>query len=201
MNTPSHLILTAATRKALWRVRIVNSAVLLGAVAPDLPLIVLSVGGMLYYRGVLGWNRQATLAHLFTNLYFHDPFWICAHSLLHAPLILVGGLVATGMLKRRAPAAAEWWQWFLIACLFHAVVDVFTHHDDGPLLLFPFDWSYRFHSPVSYWDSRHYGLQFTIFELATDTILLMYLALPWARRVFMALARTLPARSRRAEPE
>jgi hypothetical protein len=46
---------------------------------------------------------------------------------------------------------------FAFATGLHSFLDIFTHHDDGPLLLFPFDWSLRFTSPISYWDPEHYG--------------------------------------------
>ncbi|MEZ4675136.1 MAG: hypothetical protein R2932_12925 [Caldilineaceae bacterium] len=32
----------------------------------------------------------------------------------------------------------------------HTAIDIPLHYDDGPLLLFPFDWKTRFHSPVSH---------------------------------------------------
>ncbi len=38
----------------------------------------------------------------------------------------------------------------------HVPADLLLHHDDGHRHLFPAsDW--RFMSPVSYWDPRHYG--------------------------------------------
>jgi hypothetical protein len=55
------------------------------------------------------------------------------------------------------------------------VVDIATHVDDGPLLLFPLHWTLRFQSPVSYWDRTHYGREFTIFELTLDVLCLGYL--------------------------
>ena len=75
-------------------------------------------------------------------------------------------------------APRRWLRWFLAACLLHSFVDVLTHVDDGPLLFFPFEWTIRFESPVSYWDSRHYGTQFAVFELTLDVLLIAYLCLP-----------------------
>lgn len=49
--------------------------------------------------------------------------------------------------------------------------------------LFPFEWSVRFQSPVSYWDPRFFGREFTVFELLLDLVLLLYLFGPglWRR--------------------
>ncbi len=176
MNTPSHLIMTAAIRKGLLsRVPTPRSAVLWGAVAPDLPLYLISACGLFYYRCVLGWESRATFEHMFDELYFRDPYWLAAHNVLHSPalliLLLIGMRVGTD-LRRTAPA---WIFWFLMACLFHAIVDVFTHNGDGPLIFFPFEWETRFHSPVSYWDRNHYGRYFARFEVGLDAVLLVYL--------------------------
>ena len=66
-------------------------------------------------------------------------------------------------------------QWFLAACLFHSLVDIVTHHDDGPLLLWPLEWTLRYESPVSYWDHQFHGNNFFIFEVILDLLLVMML--------------------------
>ena len=177
MNTPSHLLMTAALRRA-WKEPPPASASLLGSVAPDIALYLLSLGGALHFRYLLGWTAEATWRHLFDTLYFHNPFWIAAHNTLHSPTVLVIGLVLLWRLQNLPQAPRRWLRWFLAACLLHSIVDVLTHVDDGPLLFFPFEWTVRFESPVSYWDHRHYGSQFAVFELTLDTLLLGYLCLP-----------------------
>ncbi|MGK7900260.1 MAG: hypothetical protein AB4352_02390 [Hormoscilla sp.] len=42
MNTPSHFLVNAALEKILPRLAIAKSAFLLGSIAPDLPLYILS---------------------------------------------------------------------------------------------------------------------------------------------------------------
>ena len=177
MNTPSHFLMTAALRRA-WKKQPPASACLLGSVAPDAALYLLSLGGALHFRYLLGWSAEATWRQLFDVLYFHNPFWIAAHNLLHSPTVLIIGLVVLWGFEGLAPAPRRWLRWFLAACLLHSFVDVLTHVDDGPLLFFPFEWTLRFESPVSYWDSRHYGTQFAVFELTLDAFLLAYLCLP-----------------------
>lgn len=175
MTTPSHLIVTAALHKGLKRrMPMVLSAVLLGSVAPDIPLFLLSTGTALYY---LSKGQDITDMHsfMFNDFFFNNPWWIIPHNLLHAPLLLLLGLALTWRYRRRLNSAARWVFWFLSATLLHTFVDLLTHATDGPLLLFPFDWSLRFHSPVSYWDPAHYGRQFFIFEMGLNVLLLSYL--------------------------
>jgi len=182
LNTPSHLLITAAAARAGGLPRGARRAAWLGAVAPDLPLLALSLAGFAWYEGHLGWEREAVLQKLYGELFFRDALWIAAHNALQAPLVLVAGLAGCALLGSRAPVAARRLTWFLAACLLHAALDIVTHHDDGPLLLFPFDWELRFASPISYWDHRHYASRFLLFEVALDVVLLGYLSAPWLRR-------------------
>ena len=186
MNTPSHFLMTAALRRAWKKQPPPASACLLGSVAPDIALYLLSLGGALHFRYLLGWSAEATWRQLFDILYFHNPFWIAAHNLLHSPTVLIIGLILLWRFQGLPEAVRRWLRWFLAACLLHSFVDVLTHVDDGPLLFFPFEWTIRFESPVSYWDSRHYGTQFAVFELTLDGFLLAYLCLPALWRVARA---------------
>lgn len=187
MNTPSHFLMTAALEKALPRIPIVKSAFLLGSVAPDIPLWLLSIGGMIYYHRILGWNESDTFRLMFDELYFRHPLWIISHNFLHAPLILLTGLAWVWQSRRNIGSPSRWCFWFLLACLLHSGVDILTHRDDGPLLFFPFSWTTRFASPVSYWDNRYYGREFQIFEMTINLIFLIYLIrlplLRWLRSV------------------
>jgi membrane-bound metal-dependent hydrolase YbcI (DUF457 family) len=175
MNTPSHFIMTAALDKGLPRVPIVRNAFLLGSIAPDLPLWLLSIGGIVYYHFYLGWSAADAFRLMFGQLYFHHPVWISSYNLLHSPLLLITSLALVWSKRRNIGSRSRWLFWFLLACLFHTGVDILTHVEDGPLLFFPLDWATRFHSPVSYWDPRHYGREFHWFELALDSVLLIYL--------------------------
>ena len=64
---------------------------------------------------------------------------------------------------------------FAASGLAHIACDFFLHHTDAHRQFWPFsDW--RFRSPLSYWDSAHYGRVFRPFELglaAIFTVLLM----------------------------
>jgi membrane-bound metal-dependent hydrolase YbcI (DUF457 family) len=111
-------------------------------------------------------------------LYFHNPFWIASHNLLHSPILLLLLLSLLWRSRRNIGSPSRWFFWFLLACLLHSVVDIFTHADDGPLLFFPLEWTIRFHSPISYWDSQYYGNEFRIFERVLNVVLSIYLFSP-----------------------
>ncbi|NEQ33717.1 MAG: hypothetical protein F6K04_22420 [Leptolyngbya sp. SIO4C5] len=191
MNTPSHFLMTAALEKGNPRVPIVKSAFLLGSVAPDLPLWLLSIGGMIYYRYILGWSAGDAFRYMFDELFFNHPLWIVAHNLLHSPLVLLIGLAIVWRSRRRINSRSRWLFWFLLACLLHSGVDILTHVDDGPLLLFPLDWQTRFQSAVSYWDDRYYAQQFQIFEQTANLIFLLYLVTPSCFRIWRYLKQRL----------
>ena len=181
MNTPSHFILQAALAK---RYKIVKrNAFLWGAVAPDVPLYLLSVLGALYFW-LRGTPPREALPYMFDTLFYDNPFWIASHNMLHSPTMLL--LLAGGwwLARRVGGRSFAWFIWLIAGCAVHTLVDIPTHYNDGPLLFFPLEWTTRFSSPVSYWDPAHYGVQFTIFELSLDIALLVYLLAPWFRRRF-----------------
>ncbi|NET58712.1 MAG: hypothetical protein F6K47_21920 [Symploca sp. SIO2E6] len=196
MNTPSHFLMTAALEKSLPKVAIVKSAFLLGSVAPDLPLWILSLGGIIYYHLLKGWSLEDTSSYLFGELFFQNPFWMSSHNFLHSLVILLLGLSLVWYLRRRnSGLPTGWFLWFLLACLLHSVIDILTHVDDGPLLFFPLEWTIRFQSPVSYWDHRYYGKEFSIFELVLNVVLLIYLISPWIYRHLCKLIRSYTSNS------
>ena len=179
MRTYSHFLITAAIRKACPSVPIIRSAVYLGSIAPDIPLLAMSVGGYVYFHFILDWKTRETFRHLFDVLFFEDPFWIFSHNFFQAPFILLAGIVTLWKIHGKERVFSSWWFWFFGACMIHAIIDILTYNDDGPLLFFPLNWSYRFASPVSYWDRDHFAAEFTAFENYLDIGLLIYLVVPF----------------------
>jgi membrane-bound metal-dependent hydrolase YbcI (DUF457 family) len=188
VNTPSHLIITAALRKRFTaKAPLPAAAVLWGSVAPDLPLTIMSIVGALYFRFVIGMTFDDALNLIFYDLFFNDPLWMAAHNVLQAPLILGASLALLWRYRfDEATPMRRWLFWFVAACSLHSLIDIVTHNDDGPLLLFPVNWQARFESPVSYWDTEHYGGIFFVFESVLNLVLLGYLLLPRARRWWLA---------------
>lgn len=143
---------------------------------------------MIYYPYILGWEFTAMFNHIFNIMFFTDPFWIISHNFLQAPILLLAGIITLYKIHGRHKIQTNWWFWFFNACMLHAVIDILTHNDDGPLIFFPFDWQTRFASPVSYWDRDHFGEGFSEFENYLDIGLVGYLLIPvivnWIRKKY-----------------
>jgi hypothetical protein len=186
MRTYSHFLMTAVLNEGLKGrgFPVHTKALLLGSFVPDLPLVLLTLG---YFAYRAWFEPLAPGEHIYgsryDNLYFYHPFWLISHNLFHAPLPV--GLMALAGYQFGLRQQKTWGMalfWFAVGCGFHALVDILTHYDDGPLLFFPLDWSYRFPAPVSYWDPRHGGRTFTLLERLLDLIILVYLAGAWLWR-------------------
>lgn len=178
MQTYTHLLLTAVWRKHSQKTTLTDpgKALLLGSVLPDVPLVLISIGYVVHRRWLCPELPDKTrCSPTFDFMYFNNPWWIAAHNLLHSPLmILLYLLIAWWAIRHKA-----WWgpafMWFALGCGGHSIIDILTHVNDGPVLLFPLDWHMRFTAPVSYWDPAHGGRPFTFFEHTLDVILLIYL--------------------------
>lgn len=182
MRTPSHLLLTA-TLGVLLDSRTTardRQALRAGSVLPDLPLAVLAGGYKLTSPLRKPCDEATTTApDRFgvgcQDLYFNNPVWITSYNLLHAPFIIAALFLAGVVGGRRGLC------WFAVGLGLHSALDILTHHDDGPLPFFPFNWRYRWRSPLSYWDRAHHGAAFTAFEVALDLLLAAFLGLKGAR--------------------
>ena len=195
MNTPSHFLIGAAIAK-FSRHPVVTSAFLLGSIAPDIPLYLLSIGGYFHYTGN-GMSTAETFRYMFDDLFFTDPVWISLHNGLHSPLVLGVAIALLWTSRDRLGSFARWCFYFFLACLLHTALDIPTHVHDGPLLLFPLNWSLRFRSPVSYWDTEYFGREFAYFELTLDFILLTVLAVvPSLKRILRMAGLRTPQRWR-----
>ena len=174
--------MTAALRYPLRRqsVPIVSSALLLGSVLPDIPFTLLTLAYELYYR-ITGISVPAPsiMEYLHFDLFCTDPVWIISHNTFHS-LVVNGVLLGFGYWRwKRGAQWGLWLFWLAAAMLLHTTIDIFTHNSDGPLFLFPLNWTYRFASPVSYWESAYFGQAFIVFEYALDLLLLLYLGWQW----------------------
>lgn len=184
MRTFSHFLITAIGQQQLKqrRNRVHTVGVLLGSVLPDLPSFLLMASYGIYYLWIAPIPQAEVLRLLCEELYFTDPVWIVGHNLFHRP-VLIGLMLLLGFYglhsQRRWSAFLFW---FALGNSFHTLTDVLTHHSDGPLLLFPFNWELRFHSPISYWDPHYYGRFFTVFEYLVDSAIFFYFSARWVRR-------------------
>jgi hypothetical protein len=200
MQTYSHFIIAAVLNRNLRQSRTQDALelqpprlpplrsfpLLLGSVAPDLPLIAITL--IFVARDRLAGNvwdmanpGQSYVGRLFDDMFFNTPWVIAAHNLMHAPFMVIGAAAVGYWAWQRGRGWGAWLFWFGLSCLLHTAIDIPLHYDDGPLLLFPFNWEVRFHSPVSYWDPARYGTPFTIFEHLLVLGMLIYLGWMWWR--------------------
>ena len=160
-------------------------ALMIGSVAPDIPLTLLGIGfiasDLLAGRRPGPGNGPSNAAYLFDYLFFHNKWVMTAHNLFHSPFMLLCFLIIGHTAWRSGRRWGRWLFWFAIACAFHTLIDIPLHTDDGPLLLFPFNWELRFHSPLSYWDPAHYGNIFAPLEHLLIVGVLIYLVIDWWR--------------------
>lgn len=188
MNTPSHLLITWAIKKGmnLNQKPVHGAAFLWGSVMPDLPLTVLTIGYAAYRQWIAPID-EFIFGPTYDALYFSNPWWIVGHNLFHSPLILaVLAVLGYWSMQNWPTQRGQKWGfallWFAAGCGLHSFIDIFTHHNDGPLLFFPLNWQLRFISPVSYWDPNHYGTIFAPIELALDLAILAWMGRLWWQR-------------------
>lgn len=181
MQTYSHALINAAVGKQLEQrgVRPMYWALVVGSLMPDIPLTVLTIN---YILRTGGFNRppEELFGPVYDQLYFANPTWVIGHNLFHAPLMVALWLAIGWFVGwRQNRTWGKWFFWFAVGNALHSLIDIPTHHHDGPLLLFPFDWSLRFVSPISYWDPRFYGGYFAIFEHLLDLFIIGYFVRVW----------------------
>jgi hypothetical protein len=153
-----------------------TAAAAAGGLAPDLPLILRVV-----------WAQQIErhkVHEIFGRLYFSRA-WQAFLAPWHS-VFLWGGILILAALAQSSVLAA-----FSLSGLIHSGVDFFLHVDDAHLHFWPVsDW--RFRSPVSYWDSSHYGRVVRPIELALALACAVWLVLQyrslWAGIAFGAIA-------------
>ena len=157
MNTPTHLLLSSALLSNS-RYRDYWPWIVLGALLPDLPMF----GFYAYYK-LLGTPEGL----IWGELYFL-PSWQNFFDLFNS--IPIAAVIAVAAYYARQPALVA----LALSILLHAAFDFPLHNDDAHRHFFPLtDW--RFISPLSYWDSAHYGNWIRFVELALNVACLWLL--------------------------
>lgn len=140
MNTPSHAILNLTLLgKTIYPQT--NLIIVLGGILPDIPIFI-------FY----GWAKLIAKIpenKIWSEAYY-DPIVQDLVALFHSiPLAVIGLIIAIFF---------EWKmiQVFCLSLILHSLLDLPVHNDDAHRHFFPFS-NYRFISPLSYWDPKHYG--------------------------------------------
>jgi len=98
-----------------------------------------------YERAFLGVPEVA----IWTHAYF-EPEWQLVFDCFHSvPMLALAALLAWR-------AGAVGWLAFFSSMLLHSLTDLAVHHDDAHAHFLPLS-SWRFESPISYWDPRYHG--------------------------------------------
>lgn len=181
MMTQTHFLIAAALFCRPDRPPRQNIAVLAGAFAPDAALYTLFV-----------WSKIAGIpeGYLWNVVYFAQPmatFTAIFNSVPLYALIAIFGIAMVkpasvelagphgpdtpvGFARFLAPSHTNMALLFGLAALTHLAGDLPVHAGDAHPHFWPVtDW--RFVSPVSYWDPRHFGGQFAIFEALLGVVL------------------------------
>ena len=161
MNTPTHLLVSAALLTKPNATKD-NLAVVAGSLTPDLSIYVLFVWARLF----AGIDERT----LWSQVYWQEPWQTYSAICNSIPLYLL--LLALGALINQRTLLL-----FAASALIHMGLDLPFHASDAHQHFWPFsDW--RFHSPLSYWDGRHYGGIVSVIEICMAVVCITLL---WRR--------------------
>ena len=139
-------------------------AAIIGSVLPDVPMFVM------YFYAKLAGLSDAELWPMPDGLYW-DATWQAWKNATHSLPVYLAVLGIAFAIR------VDWLKVFAWAALLHIAFDFPVHREDGHAHLWPFsDW--KFISPVSYWDPRHYG---TVMLPVEAAIVVVTLILLWRR--------------------
>lgn len=184
MNTQTHLLLATALFARPGREnRLRNAAVITGALLPDAVIF-----AMFAWSKLIG----APESEVWSDWYFNPP-WLTVIDWMNS-LPLFAAIALLGWLLRRGGPGLERVSTaillFALAAITHLLGDLPLHVDDGHAHFVPFS-QWRFASPVSYWDPRHYGNIVSMLELALGMALIVILwrrFCGWVVRTLLAFA-------------
>jgi len=146
MTTPTHVLLAAFTADRC-KAREYAGWAALGGFIPDLAIWVFT----LYV-----WSRGLSFNEAWYGLYY-QPGWQKVFNATHSIVLWVVILFFSVILGMRMITATAG------GALGHIFLDFWVHVDDAYAHFFPIS-SYRFYSPVSYYDPAYFGLEVAILE-------------------------------------
>lgn len=172
---------------------------LFGSILPDLMLILMGIAAVVYdlATGVFSLGdimsgpsadgppeafTDSTIGRLFDDMFFNDPWVKAGHSIFGTPIPLITMIYVGYRLWQHNKVWGPALFWLGVGAMIHTLADIPLHTNDGPLLLWPFNWDLRFESPVSYWDPNHHGQTWSIFEMILNLLMLVWLLVAWLRR-------------------
>ncbi|MGB3265790.1 MAG: hypothetical protein WBA89_17740 [Microcoleus sp.] len=148
MKTPSHAIINLAILGRAQHSEF-NLLIVTGGILPDIPIFL-----FYFWAKYIARLPEATI----WSTAYYEPFVQNIVALFHSiPLAVIGWLIA------------YYFGWQSVQILFfsmilHSLGDLPVHNDDAHRHFFPFS-NYRFISPISYWDRKHYGSIVSVVEM------------------------------------
>lgn len=148
MNTPSHAIINLALLSKS-QLPEANLAIVIGGILPDIPIFIFYFWAKFIAR--------LPEAKIWSVAYYQPSiqnFVAIFHSI---PLATIGWLISD---------YCNWeiMQIICISLVLHSLLDLPVHNNDAHRHFFPFS-NYRFISPISYWDPKHYGSIVALIEI------------------------------------
>lgn len=122
-----------------------NAAIFIGSAIPDLFIYL----GWLWLTLI----RKEPQHRIWNEIYFQDPMQAFASAFNSVPLYI--GLALMGLIFIRRKWAMLLY-YFALAALVHIAFDFPLHAHDAYAYFEPFT-SWRFHSPLSYYEAEHHG--------------------------------------------
>ena len=148
MKTPSHAIINLAILGRTQHSEL-NLLIVTGGILPDIPIFL-----FYFWAKYIARLPEATI----WSKAYYEPFVQNIVALFHSiPLAGIGWLVAYYL---GWPSV----QILFISIILHSLGDLPVHNDDAHRHFFPFS-NYRFISPISYWDRKHYGSIVSLVEM------------------------------------
>ncbi|MFN3190257.1 MAG: DUF4184 family protein [Aureliella sp.] len=135
------------------------TALIAGAILPDAPMFV-------FFAVVTAAGHSSQ--EIWGELYFQDNWQLFFDIFNSAPLF--GVLWAVGRW-----CSWSWLSWMSLSALLHIACDLPLHHDDSHRHFLPLS-QFRFASPISYWDPKHWGIPIAILEASLTIAGSAYLA-------------------------
>ncbi|MBE9163691.1 MULTISPECIES: hypothetical protein [Microcoleaceae] len=148
MKTPSHAIINLAILGRAQHSEL-NLLIVTGGILPDIPIFL-----FYFWAKYIARLPEATI----WSTAYYEPFVQNIVALFHSiPLAVIGWVIA------------DYFGWQSVQILFlsmilHSLGDLPVHNDDAHRHFFPFS-NYRFISPISYWDRKHYGSIVSVVEM------------------------------------
>lgn len=150
MQTPGHAIINLAILGSLLpTVPYVGLGIILGAVIPDIPIVILYTTQHYLHK---------TPDDEIWAVHYQKPFWLNLIHGAHSLPISLAGALCCAVLAQPAGVA------FFASMFGHALLDLPVHNRDAHRHFLPIS-QYRFESPYSYWDPKFHGAKVALVEI------------------------------------